>query len=56
MSLCNDGSNAPSYTGNMSPLHVSPMPLGMKAAHDPTVNDRCAVGEAKVPRGSEDIE
>jgi len=44
MSPCNDVSTALSYMDYESPLHVSLMPLGMKAAHDLVVK----VGDLQV--------
>ena len=55
-SLCNDVSIAPSCTGNKSVIHVSLMPLGMKATHDPIVIEKKLWGEVEVPRANEDSE
>jgi len=55
MNSCNDGSNAPSYMGDYV-VDVSPVPLGMKAAHDPIVVKKETMGEVEVPRGSDDSE
>ena len=53
----NDVSTALSCTSNESAVvHVSLMPLGMKATHDPTGTADDLWGEAEVPRGSEDRE
>ena len=56
-SSCNDVSTALSCTSNESLLvHVSLVPLGMKATHDPTGTADDPWGEAEVPRADEDRE
>jgi len=40
LSRLGDGSNAPSLGESKSNLHVSPVPLGMKATHDPIVIEK----------------
>ena len=56
-SSCNDVSTALSCTSNESLLvHVSLVPLGTKATHDPTGTADDPWGEVEVPRANEDRE
>ena len=57
MSSCNDGNFALSYVGyESSVVDVSPVPLGMKATHDPTGTADDPWGKAEAPRANEDSE
>ena len=56
-SLCNDVSTALSCVDCESTVvHVSLVPLGMKATHDPMGTADDPWGEAEVPRADEDEE